>query len=258
MKQARFSFLSTLVFVGAMLANTTAYSVPLIDVGVTVGQWQPEYSGEIGVDGNTATLEELGFDDDSHNMFTIVFKHPIPGLPNAKIKHSDISTDASATLTRSFEFDDISFDVSEDVATDLDLTHTDFTLFYSPLNNWVQIDLGLTGRRFAAEATVTGNINGTESEDFDGWVPMLYLGGRIELPLTGLYVDATLNTISYDDNELSDLTTAVGYAIDLPAVDIVAELGYRTFDFTIDEEDAGDIGVDLKLDGVYFNLGLQF
>lgn len=259
MKQARFSFLSTLVFVGAMLANTTAYSVPLIDVGVTLGQWQPDYSGEIGIGDESGTLEELGFDDDSHNVFTLVFKHPIPAIPNAKIRHSDISTSASGTLIRDLGFGDTTF-IAGDADTDLDLTHTDFTLFYSPLNNWVQIDLGITGRKFDAEGTIVGSTafgTRTESETFDDWVPMLYAGARFELPLTGLYVDGTLNTINYDDSEVSDITAAIGYALDLPVVDLVAELGYRTFTFKLDEDD-NDIGVDLELDGVYFNLGLQF
>jgi len=176
---------------------------------------------------------------------------------NAKIKHSDISASASGTLARTLEFDDVTFSLGEDVETDLDLTHTDFTLFYSPLNNWVQIDIGLTGRRFDAEGTITGSVTGTESETFDNWVPMVYLGARFELPLTGLYADATLNTVNYDGNEVSDFTAALGYAIDLPTVDIVAELGYRTFTFALDEDDS-DIGIDLELDGLYLNLGFQF
>ena len=257
MKSTLFTPINSLMFATITLLSVSAHSVPLIDVSVTVGQWQPDYSGDIGINDNTASLDELGFDDDSHNVFTLVFKHPIPVIPNAKIRHSDISTSASGTLVRSLEFDNVTYSASEDIETDLDLTHTDFTLFYSPLNNWVQIDLGITGRRFDAEGTVVGSINGTDSETFDDWVPMLYAGVRFELPLSGLYADATLNTVSYGGNEVSDITAAIGYAFDLPAVDLVAELGYRTFTFKLDEDD-NDIGVDLALDGLYFNLGLQF
>jgi len=257
MKKTLSAALFSFVIASASLFSAESYSVPLIDVYVTVGEWQPDYSGDIGINGNTATLEELGFDNDTHNSFTVLFKHPVPAIPNAKIRHSDISTSASGTLERSLEFNDITFSASEDVETDLDLTHTDFTLLYSPLNNWVQLDVGLTGRRFDAEGTITGSVSGKDSDTFDEWVPMLYLGARVELPLTGWYADATLNTINYDGNELSDLTAAVGYAFDLTAVDVVAELGYRTFTFTLDDDD-NDIGVDLELDGLYFNLGFQF
>lgn len=250
-------FIKPSLFTVLSLASVAAYSVPLIDFRIAVGQWQSDYSGDLGVDGNTATLDELGFDEETNNQFEMVLKHPIPGLPNAKIKHTDISTSTSATLSRDFQLDDITFTASENVETDLDITHTDFTLFYSPLNNWVQIDLGLTGRKFDAEATVRGGVSGTESETFDEWIPMLYAGARFELPLTGLYLDATLNTINYDGNELSDITAAVGYAIDLPAVDVIAELGYRTFSLTLDEDDS-DVAADIELDGIYFNIGLQF
>ncbi|MFT6387037.1 MAG: outer membrane protein [Cellvibrionaceae bacterium] len=257
MKNTLFTNLISLVFATITLLSVTAHSAPLVDVSVTVGEWQPDYSGDIGINGNTATLKELGFDDDSHNVFTLVFKHSIPIIPNAKIRHSDISTSASGTLVRSLEFDNVTYSASEDIETDLDLTHTDFTLFYSPLNNWVQIDLGITGRRFDAGGTVVGSINGADSETFDDWVPMLYAGFGFELPLSGLYADATFNAVGYDGNQVSDITAAVGYAFALPAVDIVAELGYRTFTFKLDEDD-NDIGIDLELDGLYFNLGLQF
>lgn len=239
------------------LASFSAYSVPLVDVGVMVGQWSPDISGDAGVNDQTATLAELGLEEETHNFVTVVFKHPLPLIPNAKISMSDIETNGRGTLARTFEFDDFVFQANENVVSSFDLSHTDFTLFYSPLNNWVQIDFGLTGRKFDAEATVTGNVSGTETAVFDDWVPLLYLGGRFELPLTGLFVDARMNALSYEGNGITDLTTSIGYALDLPAVDLVAELGYRTFNLELDE-DENDVGVDIELDGIFFSVGLQF
>jgi outer membrane protein len=258
MKQPCINTLSSLIVAGtASFFSALAYSAPLIDVSVKVGQWQPDYSGELGVGVNTASIEELGFDDDSHNTFTLVFQHSLPIFPNVKIWHSDISTNANGTLVRNLQFDNITFSASEDVETKLDLTHTDFTLFYSPLSNWVQLDLGLTGRKFDAKGTITGSVSGTDTETFDDWVPMFYAGTRFDLPLTGLYADATLNTVGYDGNEVSDVTAALGYAIDFVAVDMIAQIGYRKFSFKLDEAD-NDIGIDLELDGLFFNLGFKF
>ncbi len=250
MKKTFSSAISILLFVSA-----PAYSAPLVDFSVSVSQWQPDYSGEIGTDLDTATLDELGFDDDDHNIVTLIFKHPIPGLPNVRIQDTDLSTDANGTLVRDLVIDGVTFSASDDVNTDLDLSHTDVTLFYSPLNNWVKLDLGLTGRRFDGEVEVTSSL-ASEDATLDEWIPMLYAGVRFELPLTGLYADATVNAISYDDNSLTDLTAAIGYTTDGLGVDLFAELGYRSFSLEVDDID--DAEGDLDIDGAYFSVGLKF
>ncbi len=245
-----------LLISGAIATSVSSYAAPLIDVTVTAAQWQADYSGNVGQDDETATLDELGFDDDDHNVVALTFEHPVPFLPNVRIQNTNIDTSASGTISRDLTFNDVTFSASEDVETALDLSHTDFTFFYSPLNNWVHLDLGLTGRKFDGEASIEGSVTGQESADLDVWIPMIYAGARFELPLTGVYIDATLNTIGYDGNELTDFTAAVGYQTDGLAADFIAELGYRSFSIEIDDID--DIEADLELDGIFLRLGVQF
>ena len=238
-----------------ILTSTVANAVPLVDFSITAGQWQPEYSGKIGQNNNTATLDDLGFDDDEHNVITAVLKHPVPVIPNIRLQHTTMETEASGTAT--FTIRGTNYSASETVDTDLDLSHTDVTLFYSPLDNWVKFDLGLTGRYFGGEASFFGNTtNRTEEAQFDDWLPLVYAGARFELPLSGLYIDATINTLSYDDNSLTDYTAAIGYGSNGLAVDLLVELGYRSFSLEVDDIDGFEGNVDIE--GLYLSLGLRF
>jgi outer membrane protein len=244
------------LLISLLFLSSASYAVPLVDFNISASRWQADYSGEVGQGSETATLKELGFDSDDHNTITLVFKHPVPIVPNVRLQRTDLSTDADGTLVRSLTIDNITFTASEDVATKLDLSHTDVTLFYSPLDNWVKFDIGLTGRLFDGEVEVVGSTSGTENVKLDEWLPMAYVGARFELPLSGLYLDATLNMISYDGNSLTDFTTALGYTNDGLGVDLFAELGYRSFSLEVD--DINDLQGNIDIDGIYFTVGLQF
>ncbi|MEO0444017.1 MAG: TIGR04219 family outer membrane beta-barrel protein, partial [Pseudomonadota bacterium] len=199
---------------------------------------------------------------DDHNVITAILKHPVPGLPNIRIQNTDLDTNANGTLTATLEVDGTLFSASEDIATDLDLSHTDITFFYSPINNWVQFDMGLTGRYFNGEVVVVGNVAGTESIDLDNWIPMFYFGTRFELPFSGLYLDANLNAIGFSGNKLSDFSAALGYVADmagfagLTLAGLSAELGYRAF--TLEIDDINDFEGNIDIDGFYMKVGIQF
>jgi outer membrane protein len=239
-----------------LCVSTSAYAAPGIDFSITASQWQTEYSGKIGQNDNTATLDELGFEDEDFNVIKAVLKHPIPVLPNLLLQRTDLDADASGTLSATLEFDGVTYTATEDVSTSLDLSHTDVTLFYSPLDNWIKFDVGLTGRHFTGEASVTGNTAGTTSIDLDDWIPLIYFNTRFEFPTTGLYLGGTVNTISHDGNTLKDFSVGLGYILDNIGVDLVAELGYRAF--TLDVDDVNDFEGNIDIDGLYFTLGLEF
>ncbi|MGH1485231.1 MAG: TIGR04219 family outer membrane beta-barrel protein [Cellvibrionaceae bacterium] len=240
----------------ALLLSTPVYSAPLIDFTVTASQWQTEYSGRVGQGADTASLDDLGFEDENFNVVRAVLRHPIPVIPNLLVQRTDLDTEANGTLTGTFVFDGVTYIATEQVSTTLDLSHTDATLFYSPLSNWVTFDIGLTGRHFNGEASVTGSTAGSSSIDLDDWIPLVYFNARFELPLTGLYIGGTINTISHDDNTLKDFSAALGYVVDGAVVDLVAELGYRAF--TLDVDDINDFEGNIDIDGLYFTLGLKF
>lgn len=234
--------------------SAVSFAAPGIDITATVGQWQADYSGDIGRNNTTATLNELGFSDDSSNVLSVTVEHILPFIPNVKIRTTSLDVTESSTLSRTFTFDNITFVASDDVTTTLDFSHQDLTFFYSPLDNWVHLDLGLTARRFDGEASIVGTI-GSEKVDFDTWVPMFYGNARFELPLTGWFVNGELNTVSYDGNTLTDIAASVGYSSG-SIVGFTAELGYRQL--SIDADDLDSLRANIDIDGLYANIGLTF
>ena len=72
----------------AIIFSHSLYAAPGIDVTVKVGQWQTDYSGDIGQGADIATLEELGFDDESQNTWSVTIDHALPVLPNIKIQNT--------------------------------------------------------------------------------------------------------------------------------------------------------------------------
>lgn len=238
------------------LFSATSLSAPLFDIDIVTSHWQAEYSGKIGQNNDTATLDQLGFDDEDHSTISATLKHPIPALPNIQLQHTDLKTDANGTLAATLVIDGTTYNASENVVSDLDLSHTDITLFYSPFNNWVQLNLGLTARHFNGEAVITSTTtNTTESLDLDEWLPLIYAGAQLELPLTGWYLGADINGLSYDDSSLVDYSTALGYSSDGLVADVAIELGYRAFALKTDNINGFEGNVDI--DGVFLSLGVK-
>lgn len=245
-------------FMKILIASTLATSALLLsitsnaDINLKAYSWQTEYSGDIGQGTNNVSFDNLGFDDGSSTSFSLTFRHPVPVLPNIKLQQTTLDETADGTLSSGqiFEITDIEFDA--DVTTSLDLSHLDVTLFYSLF----AIDIGLTGRNFDTETSVSSDTPPEEaSAELDAWVPMVYLGVNADLPLTGLYVDAAINTISYDGNRLQDTQAALGYQLD-GALPLTAELGYRAMNLKL--EDLDDIEGDFTIDGWFLSLGLTF
>ena len=235
-----------------MSSNTLADTL-----GLTVGAfaWQQDFSGDIqsGDTGDVISIDKtLGYDDDETNgFFYAALEHPIPFIPNVMLARTEI--DASATETSSFTFDGIDFNGTIDSSTDL--SHTDLTLYYEILDNWVSLDIGLTVRTFDEGFEITGDTNlGTDKSDLevDETIPMFYVGTKFELPLSGLYVSAGGNWVSYDDDELLDYKVALGYETD---IGLGIEAGFRSFE--IDYEDDDEFA-DTTTDGAYAGIFYHF
>jgi len=232
----------------------TASSAPGIDITVKVSKWQIDYFGNIGQGANTAPLKELGFTDKDLGMQSITVDHALPIIPNFKLQYTDLSLGGTGTISQNTIVDDITFTGGNTLKTALDLSHTDLTFFYSPLDNWVHVDLGLTARHFTEDLSVE-SASASIAIDLDEWLPMLYGNFRFELPLTGFYINSDLNYVSYDGNTLSDFSASLGYVSD-SAVSFTAELGYRKF--SLEAEDINNLEADIDIDGIYASIGLVF
>ena len=135
----------------------------------------------------------------------------------------------------------------------MDLSHTDVTLYYEILDNWVNLDLGLTGRVFDDGVSITDVNTGLKGDlDIDYVIPLVYAEARFDLPLSGLSLGIQGNAISYDDDTLYDAKFNLGYTF---AFGLGVEAGYRLIDFDYDDDDET---ADVNFDGVYAGLYWDF
>jgi len=239
------------VLISAVLAASLPFSAQadtILGIYVGAGAQQFSFTGDIG-DGSNDTFDiedQLGLDDESGNYFYVALEHPIPLLPNIKLAHTEMTQSASNTLSDAIDFDNENFGSGETIDTDIDISHTDATLYYELLDNWVNLDLGLTIRQFDGEISIDSTISSdTAKEDVDFVAPLIYGKARFDLPFSGMYVSAEGNWIGTSDDSVLDATAIIGYET---TIGLGIEVGYRTFDIDIEES---DVEVDLSFSGLY-------
>lgn len=249
--------LATAIIAITFCSNASADTILGIYLGAN--SWQQDYDGFVRDLDTTNPLlsdidfvDDLGLEDDSGSVIYAALEHPIPFLPNIKIQQTKVEIDGDNTLARQIEFGGETFNVSENVVSEADLSHEDITLYYEVLDNWVSLDLGLTVRFFDGFVSVE---SATESarEDFDSPVPLLYAAAKFELPLSGLYVGGNINAIGVSDSSFLDYQVIVGYE---SKWGLGVEAGFRSMELELDDID--DIDTDLTIDGAFFGVMYHF
>lgn len=235
----------------AALASGAASADTILGFDASAGVWQPSYSGNIGVD--EFDVDNFSLAEDNVTFIQAALEHPIPLVPNVMVTHSKMETNGAARLGDFVQFGDETFLVGTEVNADLNLTHTDATLYYEILDNWVNLDLGLTARQYSGELDVTSAIQ-SETIELSGYLPMVYGMARFDLPFTGWSVIAQGNGIKYNSDSHMDLTAKVRWDF-APALDFALEAGYRQM--TLDLEELDDLQSDLEIKGPYLGLNLH-
>ena len=240
----------------AVLAATlpqAASALPLVDFYAGGYYWDQTISGDLS-NGQADLEDDLNLDAGGQNVLYFAFEHPIPLVPNLKIKSTDMSSDGSGTVT-SLKVGDNT--VSGAVESELDLTHTDYTMYWSLPIPIVTLDFGLTLRQFDGSVTSVSSL--TEiSEDLDFIVPMGYLKAGVDIPLTGLSFGGDINVISIGDTGITDYDLNMTYVLPLiPLLDVGISAGYRSFDLELDEDDFGDLSAEATVAGPYLGLSLH-
>lgn len=246
----------------AMLALTpvAAQADLLFTVGAKASVWDAEASGQLddGLSvGKNALGQGLNLGSEKGQQITVFVEHPLPLIPNLRVKQTSLELDGRNSV--GFNFQDTPF--SGTTQSTLDLTHTDFTLYWGlplPLP-MIDINFGLTGRQFSGEAKVVGTSNGsteTELVDLDFIVPMAFGEVTLNTPF-GIYAGVDINYVGYSGNKLSDMNYYVGYELPIPIVDVGIEAGYRTLNLKADK-DLADIDTDVEVSGAYIGLSLSF
>lgn len=236
------------------LGGTLAMASPLasadvVGAGLAVGYWDSEVSGQAGNKGDFVDVEnDLDLSSDDTANLSLYFEHPIPILPNVRFNYTAI--DQSGTGELQGGYDGILPGVP--VRSQLELEQVDLTLYYEVLDNWVNLDLGLTARKMDGELLVqqVGSFNISQTE-VDAVIPMGYLAARFDLPFTGVSVGGEVNAISYGGDSVYDYNAYGQFEIAI----LQLRAGYRQI--SVDYEDGEDL-LDIDIEGPFLSAGLAF
>ncbi len=230
---------------GSMLLAVPLAQADVLGVGATVGYWHSDLSGHAAHKNDSVDLDdELNLDNDSNTNASIYIEHPVPVLPNVRLNYTLVKQSGRGNLGSAY--DTVS---AGNVRSDLDLEQLDLTLYYELLDNWVNLDLGLTARDLSGELVVRGSNESKTT--VDAVIPMGYLSARFDLPLTGVSAGAEGNFISYSGDSVRDFNVYGQYTVSV----LQLRAGYRQM--AVDYED-GDDRLDLKVDGPFISAGVTF
>jgi len=206
--------------------------------------WQHDLSDEIDVDLDNINKSEKG------NVFYVALEHPVPFLPNVKLKQNEIK----GQLTGTFTLMGIDGVIRNIISTSRnDLSHTDVTLYYEVWDNWLNLDVGLNVKHFDVNAIFYEQGNRRGPMEFDDWVPLLYAKGQVDLPLTGFSAYGSIQALSLDNTEVTDAEVGVNYE---SSSGLGAVLGYRSLD--VDFVNNNNLTSQAKTDGFFVGVNFHF
>ena len=203
---------------------------------------------------STVDLEDdLKWSDTEDIMLKAYFEHPLPFLPNIRVALTNLSHDGQGTVDNAFSWGGINFPLNSDIETSLDLKMYDLTLYYELLDNWVEIDTGLTLRYLDGNIAVNTLIT-DESTNFDSLIPMLYGKARFNLPSTDISLQFEGNVISYEDTTFYDYELSARYTL---TMGLGLEGGYKVVHLDSQDLESG-LNVDMDFKGPYASLVWDF
>jgi outer membrane protein len=222
-----------------------------------VGQWEIKMEGDVGQGGINTSLDSLGIDNETGNVFWLMFEHPVPFIPNLRLMHSEIAAVANSVASQVISIGNIEIEVEAKIQTTMDLAHTDVTLYYELLDNWFSFDLGITARQMKGYVEVLPEIGGRFRAEMDGVVPTAYLNLQLDFPYSGWHIGAMANAAAYDGDKITDVIGKIGYEFEITsAMAIGMNIGYRQMDLLLEEFYA--LNADASLSGAFVELLIHF
>ena len=230
------------------------------DTGLLIGArlWHGDIDGEVRYRSDDPVNDidlnrDLGYDYITAGDYYLRLEHPLPFLPNAMISNTRINESVRGRLSRTFDFGGSSFTVGEDVDSRVQYRQSDVILYYSLLDTGASVDVGVNARYIDSNTVLSGSNGGMETATVSGWIPLLYAGIGIELPLTGLSLGADGSFIGYQGHQLYDVTLHASYMTPWKAG---ADLGYRRLKLGLDDFDS--YSADIEFSGPYAGVFVKF
>jgi outer membrane protein len=229
-------------------------------LGFTAGieLWNIDSSGSLS-DVSESDMQFFDLGSEGKGVASIAFEHPVPLVPNFKVRTNDLSSEGDIELDEPFRYGGTTFSAGREVNVEFDVQSTDFVLYYELFDNdLVSFDFGLNLKYLDGDIRIEDIQTSLATQDrFKGYVPMLYGATLIGIPTTPLWVYGDLNILSVGDHTLQDYQLGVAYSvIDNLAMDLRLKGGYRSFSLELDDLDG--VYTDWDFDGFYLGLEVDF
>lgn len=252
----------------ASLLTTSALNADFLRVEAGAGMWLADPSGDISLKDNSINLvDTLGYSTSSSTYAWILFKHFVPVIPNARLEYVALSYDGKiATGIPAWN----NSPVPDKVSNSLSLNEYDAILYYNILDNtfWTTVDFGLDVKMIDASFQIDPlTIVGQEA--YAGYktpsamipLPLGYARARVEVPFTGLGVEAIGEYLSLGESKVMDVRAKVDYTLGItPLIQPGIELGYRMQKFDVDATNIKSSMpvLNLEFSGFYAGAMLRF
>ncbi|UJF22755.1 TIGR04219 family outer membrane beta-barrel protein [Shewanella sp. OMA3-2] len=254
------TILATAIF--GLLSVSSAQAATVVGFKVGGDLWQTDATGTFNADSNvgnaTGLAQTYDYDSDTQGSVWLAIEHPIPIVPNLKIRENRLEGSASKDSS-SFYYNGVNFEGASSVYNDL--SNTDFVLYYEILDNdVVSLDLGAAYKQMHGSLRVDGLSLGEGSavatqRDIDSGVIMAYGNAHVGIPGIGLFGFADV-MIGVNETGVHDYSAGLGWQFDSIALDTLIRVGYRDFSFDVD----GFSGTtqDMQFSGVFAGVELAF
>lgn len=235
------------------LLASSANAATILGISAGGGVWQNEFEGSLGKP--SVSVNTLGVSEQENEFFYVLLEHPIPFIPNIKVQRNELSSTQSGTLDADLRINKRVFSAGTALDTEIDLSHTDATLYYELLDNWVSADIGVTLRKFDGVLSAFDNTTNTiDSIDVDQTLPMIYGKAQFDLPFSGFSAAVETNILAYDGNNISDISAKVSYTFD-GALDASIDLGFKGMQLKLKED---GVNTNLETSGPFLAARLTF
>lgn len=245
------SFVGTTFITGSVQAATV--------VGFKLGgdYWRVDTSGTFADASTTQPQQSYNYSQANQGSYWVAIEHPVPILPNFKIRHNSLDVKGHASVT-DYTFDDL-INVTGDVTSYSNLTNTDFVLYYELLDNdIVSLDLGASYKLMDGSIRVNyDDTNGRHHGEkaLSSGIVMVYADAQAGIPGIGLY-GFTDVMVGASETGVYDFTLGLGWQFDSMAVDTNLRLGYRDFKFDVNDFD--DVTANMGFKGYFAGVELVF
>ncbi len=210
-------------------AATSASAATLVGFKVGGDFWDAETEGTFAQKGQTQ--QDFKYNSDWQGSLWVAVEHPIPLIPNVKIRENRLDADGKATLGGDWVFNGNTFGTGE-ITASVDLSNTDFILYYEILDNdLVSVDLGAAYKKMHGSYRVS-DAGHPEQRNIDKGIVMASGYAEVGIPGLGLYGFADV-MLGLDESSVYDCSAGLGWAFDGVVLDTKLRVGYREFNFDV-------------------------